>query len=99
MFTQLHPQIPVTVEGKGKGWAFAVIDYSQEHDLYWVVALDAGGEIWCSRNERVRVQPNWTLGREKNDERPVDGGRRCPLKRRPCFGELCSDWDWCNLRR
>ena len=39
-FTQLNPTLPVTVEGKGKGYAFAVIDYGQEHHLIWVVALD-----------------------------------------------------------
>lgn len=30
-FTQLDPQLPVTVGGKGAGYAFAVIDYGQEH--------------------------------------------------------------------
>jgi hypothetical protein len=52
-FTQLNPCLPVTVEGKGKGSAFAVIDYGQEHNLIWVVALDDSGEIWCSPNPRV----------------------------------------------
>ncbi len=63
MFTQLNPTIPVVVDGKGAGYAFGVIDYSQEHDLIWVVALDAGGEIWVVKNPMVRVQPNWTMGR------------------------------------
>jgi len=62
-FTQLNPCLPVTVEGKGKGSAFAVIDYGQEHNLIWVVALDDSGEIWCSPNPRVRLQANWTMGR------------------------------------
>lgn len=67
-FTQLNPCIPMTVEGKGKGFAIAVIDYGQEHNLIWVVALDDSGEIWCSPNPKVRLQNNWTMGR--NTKRP-----------------------------
>ena len=62
-FTQLAPNIPVSVEGKGQGCAFAVIDYGEEHNLIWVVALDDSGEIWCSPNPKVRLRNNWTLGR------------------------------------
>lgn len=63
MFTQLNPCIPVQVEGKGKGVAVAVIDYSQEHDLMWVVITDAAGEFWCVPNALLRAQANWSLGR------------------------------------
>jgi len=63
-FTQLDPTLPVTVEGKGKGYAFAVIDYGQEHHLIWVVAMDGSGEIWSAPNPTVRVQANWTMGRK-----------------------------------
>ena len=62
-FTQLNPSLPVLVEGKGKGVAFAVIDYGEEHNLIWVVALDESGEIWCSPNPKVRMRANWTMGR------------------------------------
>ena len=62
-FTQLTSSIPVTVQGKGKGSAFAVIDYGEEHNLIWVVVLDDSGEIWCSPNPKVRVRSNWTMGR------------------------------------
>jgi hypothetical protein len=62
-FTQLNPCIPVTVLDKGRGTAIAVIDYGQEHNLIWIVALDCGGEIWCSPNPMVRLQKNWTMGR------------------------------------
>ena len=62
-FTQLNSSIPVTVQGKGQGSAFAVIDYGEEHNLIWVVALDDSGEIWCSPNPKVRVRSNWTMGR------------------------------------
>jgi hypothetical protein len=62
-FSQLDPTLPMTVEGKGQGYALAVIDYGPEHHLIWVVAIDATGEIWSAPNPTVRMQPNWTMGR------------------------------------
>jgi hypothetical protein len=53
----------MTVEGRGKGYAIAVIDYGPEHNLIWVVAIDDTGEIWCAPNPQVRMQSNWTMGR------------------------------------
>lgn len=64
MFTQLNPPIPLHVIGKGDGYALAVIDYSQEHNLVWVTAINATGEIWCAPNPLVRLGQNWTMGRE-----------------------------------
>lgn len=61
-FTQLNPHIPLITE-KGDGQAIAVIDYSEEHDLIWVVAMDVTGEIWCIPNPKVRAFPNWSVGR------------------------------------
>lgn len=63
MFVQLNPPLPVTVDEKGAGYAIAVIDYGQEHNLIWVTAISATGEIWCAPNPRVRMQPNWTMSR------------------------------------
>jgi hypothetical protein len=63
MFTQLTTPIPVHVIDKGAGLAFAVIDYGIEHNLIWVTALDASGEIWCAPNPKVRIAENWTAGR------------------------------------
>ncbi len=65
MFQQLEPPIPVHVLDKGAGFAFAVIDYGQEHNLIWVTAINDTGEIWCAPNPRVRLQANWTMGRKK----------------------------------
>ena len=65
-FTQLNPPIPVHVIDKGKGQAFAVIDYGPEFDLLWVTGMDEGGEIWCVPNPAVRLQTNWSLGRSKS---------------------------------
>ena len=62
MMLQLDPTIPMMTP-KGSGYALFVVDYSQEHHLMWVVALDDGGEIWMFENPDVRVQSNFTLGR------------------------------------
>lgn len=64
-FQQLDPPIPVHVIDKGAGYAFAVIDYGQEHNLIWVTAINDTGEIWCAPNPRVRLQANWTMGRAR----------------------------------
>ncbi|MET4682616.1 hypothetical protein [Brevundimonas faecalis] len=64
-FTQLEPTLPIRVEGKGDGYAFAVIDYGQEHNLIWVTAINETGEIWCAPNPKVRMMTNWTMGRKK----------------------------------
>ena len=72
-FTQLDPALPIRVEGKGEGYAFAVIDYGQEHNLIWVTAINDTGEIWCAPNPKVRLMANWTMGRKK----PPQGADAC----------------------
>lgn len=62
-FTQLNPQIPLVTE-KGGGQAIGVIDYSEEHDLLWVVMLDNNGEIWIFPNSKVRGFKNYSMGRK-----------------------------------
>lgn len=62
MLTQLNPPIPLSTP-KGDGMAWAVIDYSAEFNLMWVVAIDKTGEIWTFKNPEVRAQKNITLGR------------------------------------
>jgi hypothetical protein len=64
-FSQLNPTLPMTVEGKGSGYALAVIDYGPEHHLIWVVAIDETGEVWSAPNPQVRMQSNWTMGRRE----------------------------------
>lgn len=64
-FTQLDPPIPVHVVDRGPGHAFAVIDYGPEFNLLWVTGMNDGGEIWCVPNADVRLQANWSLGRNK----------------------------------
>ncbi|WP_236643597.1 hypothetical protein [Flavisphingopyxis soli] len=63
-FTQLDPPIPLHVLERGDGLAFGVIDYGPEHNLIWVTAIDATGEIWCAPNPKVRMQTNWSMGRK-----------------------------------
>lgn len=53
MILQLNPQIPLVTD-KGPGQALFLIDYSEEHDLMFVVCLDESGEIWTFPNSKVR---------------------------------------------
>ena len=62
MIIQLNPQIPL-ITSKGNGQAIALLDYSEEHDLMWVVILDSNGEIWTLKNSEVRGFPNESIGR------------------------------------
>ena len=66
MMLQLNPTLPIIrVSDEMKGYAFIVIDYSQEHDLLYVCAMD-NGEIWTLNNKTIRVQNNISLGRVNN---------------------------------
>jgi hypothetical protein len=61
---QLNPPIPV-VTPYGDGYAHLIIDYGQEHHIYWVVAQDSTGEFWTWENPKIRIQNNVTLNRPK----------------------------------
>jgi hypothetical protein len=74
MILQLNPYIPMYVVDKGKGHAIAVIDYSQEHSLLWVIAMDDIGEIWTVPNEKVRMQWNESMQRIKDDNTCTNKG-------------------------
>jgi hypothetical protein len=63
MMLQLNPSIPIVRISDGmKGYAFVLIDYSQEHDLFFVCAMN-DGEIWTLNNRDIRMQNNITLDR------------------------------------
>jgi hypothetical protein len=65
MITQLNPMIPIfSIEHNMEGYAFLVIDYSQEHDLLFTVALD-NGEIWTIKNKYLRFCWNQSIDRTK----------------------------------
>lgn len=63
MILQLNPTIPLETP-KGKGYALFIIDYSQEHDLIFVVAINETGEIWSFKNKDVRCLNNVTMERK-----------------------------------
>jgi hypothetical protein len=62
MIHQLNPTLPLETP-KGKGFAHFLIDYSQEHDLLWVVFLNENGECWTFKNSEIRIQKNLSIGR------------------------------------
>lgn len=70
---QLDPMLPLHVLGKGDGFAIAMIDYGQEHNILWVTAITATGEIWCAPNPQVRMAGNWSMGRASPTLAAVDG--------------------------
>ena len=60
---QLNPMLPIIrVSDSMKGYAFLVIDYSQEHDILYSCVMD-NGEIWTLYNREIRAQENISLGR------------------------------------
>jgi hypothetical protein len=60
---QLNPMLPIVRNSDGmRGYAFLVIDYSQEHDLLFTCAMD-NGEIWTLSNKDIKVDKNISLGR------------------------------------
>jgi hypothetical protein len=67
MILQLNPMIPIVRKSdQMKGFAFIVIDYSQEHYLLFVCAMD-DGDIWTLDNKQISLQNNPSLGRTKNN--------------------------------
>lgn len=66
MIIQFDPMLPVWVKERGTGYAFAMIDYSQEHFVNFVIAFDEDGFIWVVDNRKVKIQNNYTLGRDAN---------------------------------
>jgi hypothetical protein len=64
MLLQLNPMIPITRNSDNmKGFAFLVIDYSQEHNLMFTCAMD-NGEIWTLSNQDIRFCNNVSMKRE-----------------------------------
>ena len=70
---QLDPMLPIHILGKGDGYAIAMIDYGEEHNILWVTAITATGEIWCAPNPQVRMAGNWSMGRPSPKLAAVDG--------------------------
>ena len=65
MMLQLSPTIPMVRVSDGmNGYAFLVIDYSQEHDLLFTCAMD-DGQIWTLSNKEIRFCKNISLDRNQ----------------------------------
>lgn len=62
MILQLNPTIPMETP-MGKALAHFLIDYGEEHDLYWVCFQDETGECWTWNNKQIRIQNNISFGR------------------------------------
>jgi hypothetical protein len=63
MIVQLNPMIPIyRISDNMKGFAFILIDYSQEHDLLFTCAMD-NGEIWTLSTKELRFCKNISLER------------------------------------
>jgi hypothetical protein len=70
MILQLNPTIPMNTF-KGKGYAHFLIDYSQEHDLCWVVFINDTKECWTFKNSMIRIEDNATLTNNYDDTRSI----------------------------
>ena len=65
MILQLNPMIPIIRKSDNmKGYAFLVIDYSQEHYLLFTCAME-NGDIWSLNNKEISFQNNLSLERLK----------------------------------
>jgi hypothetical protein len=62
MLLQLNPPVPMKTP-KGFGYANFLVDRGMEFNNEWVVFLD-NGEIWSFQNKDVRLQRNYTYGRD-----------------------------------
>lgn len=73
MIVQLNPMIPITrCSDSMEGYAFLVIDYSQEHNLLFTCAMD-DGQIWTLSNQDIRFSKNISLSRTQINIQHEDG--------------------------
>lgn len=69
------------------GYAFAVIDYGQAHNLVWGTAINETGGIRCAPNPRARVRANWTMGRKMSSDVIAREGGDCSGAAEPIRAE------------
>ena len=63
MILQLNPMLPIfRIKDGMEGFAFLVIDYSQEHNLLFTCAM-SDSEIWTLNNREIRFSKNISLDR------------------------------------
>jgi len=63
LIQRIDPTIPVLTP-KGPANAHFVLDYTEDHHLFWVCAIVGTGEMWTFPNHKIRVQANPTMGRD-----------------------------------
>lgn len=71
MIIRIDPPLPLMTP-KGTGYAHFLIDYSQEHNLCWIVFIDETGECWTFQNPEIKLQGNFTMGRKIKPELIMD---------------------------
>ena len=64
MMLQLNPMLPIRrIKDQMDGYAFILINYSQEHDLFYVCVM-SDGEIWTLNNKEIKFRKNITMDRK-----------------------------------
>ncbi len=63
MMLQLNPTIPLVTDDGKKCTALALIDYSEEHELFFLVGMKESRELWVLSNKRLRLADNITFDR------------------------------------
>lgn len=66
VITELRDPVYISIEGRGKGWAHWMIHAGAHCDIIWGTVL-LNGEVWWAPNSSIRVEPNWTMGRGKEE--------------------------------
>lgn len=70
MMMQLNPTISVySLQHECEGYAFIIIDYSQEHDSLFLVGLD-NGEMWWIKQSLLRLCKNISMDRTILTKKP-----------------------------
>lgn len=54
---QLRPTVPLDTP-KGPADAHFLLEYGEEHFLYWTCFVRETGECWTFRNDKVRLEKN-----------------------------------------
>jgi hypothetical protein len=54
----------------GKGLALFIIDYGLHANTIWIVSLFESGEVKHYDSRDIRVERNWTVEFNLNDEKP-----------------------------
>lgn len=90
MLIQLSQPIPMT-SPLGKCLAHFLLDYSIEHDLFWIVFQDDTGECWTWNNKDIRAQKNITIGRTMKENKTEKELKNHEKKDEKLFDKIKKD--------